>query len=231
VFGGEGADDDLRAIRPGGQRFTGLLDRVLKNYRGDQRATFVFAVTPEFSEAIEPTIRRIADNGNLVTLNYYSEYGSDDPLRRSIDDRLLDELLWVRDQYPDVVINTPYSIRTLVTGNTHWATFGYDVCPSVSTSHPAHAERLKNGNPVLPSFNSYAADAKTLNFCCASATCEGCRDSQAVFSWLLLSMKQFLDSRESLEIWLDTAESYWRQFTWSPYHRSQAAADPAWAKT
>ena len=220
LFGGEKADDALRAIRPNGMRFVGLLDRVLTNYRNDDRATFVFAVSPRFLDAVEPTVRQIRDNGNAVTFNYYSEYGSDDPLGAGLESQLLDELLRVREAYPETVINTPYSIRTLITGRTHWAQFGYDVCPSISTDNHVHQERLANGQPVLPGFNSYAADATTLNFCCASANCDGCRDSQAVYSWLLLSMKHFLDSPQALEEWMDTAESYWRQLRWSPYHRA-----------
>jgi hypothetical protein len=224
LFGGESRDDALRAIRPSGKRFTGLFEKVLGNYEGDDRATFVFAVAPDHPEAIEPTVRRIRDNGNLVTFNYYSAYGSNDPLRSSAEDRLLEELMNVRAAYPEIVLNTPYSIATLVTGRTHWAKFGYDVCPSLSADHPAHRDRLRNGHPTLPKFNSYASDGKSLNFCCASANCDSCRDSQAVYSWLLLSMRHFLDSEESLAVWLDTAESYWRQFRWSPYHRSQANA-------
>ncbi len=158
--------------------------------------------------SIEPTVRRIRDNGNAVTFNYYSEYGRT-ILWAGLESRLLDELLRVREAYPETVINTPYSIRTLITGKTHWAQFGYDVCPSISTGNHVHEERLANGQPVLPGFNSYAPDATTLNFCCASANCDGCRDSQAVYSWLLLSMKHFLDSPQALEEWMDTAESYW----------------------
>ena len=69
-----------------------------------------------------------------------------------------------------------------------------------------------NGNPVLPGFAAYAADAKTLNFCCTSGHCESCRDSQAVYSWLLVSLPHFLDSKERLRTWVDVAEGYWRQF-------------------
>ncbi len=223
LFGGDGQDDTLRAILPSGRRFSGLFDQVLAHYRNDDRATFVFAVVPDYPEAIEPTIRRIQENGNAATFNYYSAYGSSDPLGQSAEARLLEEMLRVRDLYPDVVINTPYSIRTLITGRTHWATFGYEVCPSISTDHAAHKERLQNGHPTLPGFNSFAADGQTVNFCCASANCDGCRDSQAVYSWLLLSMKHHLDSPESFEMWLDTAESYWRQLRWAPYHRSEAS--------
>lgn len=221
LFGGDRVDDSLRAIRPNQRRFSGLFRRVLENYRNDPRATFVFAVSPDHPDSIEPTVRRIRDNGNLVTFNYYSAYGSGDALREARQERVQDEMLRVRELYPSVVLNTPYSIRTLATGKTHWASFGYDVCPSVSADHPRNSARLRNGNPVLPGFNSYSADGQTVNFCCASAQCGSCRDSQAVYSWLLLSMKQFLASEESLLEWLDLAESYWRQFCWSPYHSSQ----------
>lgn len=220
LFAGERGDDALRAIKPNGRRFAGLFERVLDNYREDDRATFVFAVDPMTPEAIEPTVRRINENGNAVTFNYYSPYGSSRSLSASKEEELLDVLLRVREKYPEVVVNTPYSIRTLVTGRSHWAEFGYAVCPSISRDHPAHAARLGNGHPVLPDFNSYGADGQTVNFCCASAHCDECRDSQAVYSWLLLSMKHFLDSPESLETWIEIVESYWRQFKWSPYNRS-----------
>lgn len=220
LFGGEGADDELRAVRPSGIRFSGLFDSVLKNYCGDPRATFIFALSSDHLSAIEPAVRRIRDNGNIVSFNYYSHYGSDDPLRSESEVRLLEEALRVRELYQDTIINTPYSIRTVVSGQTDWANFSYDVCPSISGDHPAHEERLKNGNPVLPGFNSYASDGKSVNFCCASGACDGCRDSQAIFSWLLVSMREFLETPERLECWLDIAESYWRQFRWSPYHRT-----------
>jgi hypothetical protein len=223
LFGGAAPDDALRAIRPSGTRFSGLFDTALKNYGDDPRATFIFAISPVHVHEIEPTVRRIRDNGNIVSFNYYSSYGSSDPLQSGGEVELLAEALRVRSLFPEVVINTPYSIQTLVTGRTEWATFGYDVCPSISMSHPSHQRRLQNGQPVLPNFNSYASDATTVNFCCASGSCEGCRDSQAVYSWLLVSMKHFLTSPEALQTWLDTAESYWRQFRWAPYHHSHSS--------
>jgi hypothetical protein len=77
---------------------------------------------------------------------------------------------------------------------------------------------------VLPGFNTFAADTKTVQFCCTSGHCDGCRDSQAVFSWLLVSLPHFLESRQRLESWLDVAESYWSQFVWTPYHKRQRAS-------
>lgn len=222
LFGGEEADDRLRAIKPSGARFTGLFDTVRRNYEGDPRATFVYALSPELLSEIEPTVRAIRDNGNLVTFNYYSAYGQEDPLRKSREDELLEAALAVQDAYPETVVCHPYFIRTLITGQNHHGTeFGYDVCPSISIDHPDHKERMRNGGPTLPGFNSFAADGETLNFCCTSGHCEGCRDSQAVYSWLMVSLRRFLGSVPELETWVSVAESYWRQFVWSPYHPSQ----------
>jgi len=218
LFGGGPVDDELRAIRPNGRTFTGLADTALGHYRDDPRVFFIYAITGRAPEYIEPTVRQIRDNGNRVTFNYYSEYHTDNPLRREHERRLLDEALRVRELYPDAVVSHPYYLRALVTGRTEFGQFGYDVCPSISWDYPGHAVRRANGNPTLPLFNVYAADLDTINFCCTHGRCEGCRDSQAVQSWLLVSARHFLHSARGLETWVELAESYWRQFIWSPYH-------------
>ncbi len=222
LFGGGRLDDELRAIRPGGQTFTGLFDAALRHYRHDPRAIFNVAITGRGLDHIEPTVRRIRDNGNRVTFNFYSEYHTDDPLRGSHDGRLLDEALQVREAYPDTVVAHPYYLRALITGRTDFGNFGYDVCPSISWDHPGHAVRRANGNPTLPLFNAYAADLETLQYCCTSGHCAGCRDSQAIQSWLLVSLRQFLHSKQGLQTWVELAENYWRQFVWSPYHAGPA---------
>lgn len=219
LFGGGPLDDQLRAIKPGGQRFTGLLDTTLKHYYRDPRAFFIYAITEDGTGYIEDTVKRIRDNGNRVNFNFYSKYHTSDPLRSENAQRLMEEALRVKQLYPETVMSHPYYIQTLVTGKSHWGQFGYDVCPSISVDHPAHKERLANGNRVLPKFNAWAPDLKTINFCCTSGHCSDCRDSQAVFSWLMVSMDRFLDSPERLETWLQVAESYWSQFCWVPFLR------------
>ena len=82
LFGGGKLDDDIRAIKPNGDRFTGLFQSALKNYTNDPRACFIFAVTEDGIDYIEPTVKAIRDNGNRVSFNFYSKYGSDDPLRQ-----------------------------------------------------------------------------------------------------------------------------------------------------
>jgi hypothetical protein len=212
LFAGGELDDHLRGIKPNGRTFSGLFE------------TSLYAVSAEGLDLIEETVQSIEDNGNQVTFNYYSAYGSEDPLARVDEEKLLNEALRVKSRHPETVVCDDYYIRALITGKTEFGAFGHDVCPSVSVGHPDQEGRLKNGNPFLPRFNTYASDLKTINFCCTSGHCEACRDSQAVFSWLLVSFPKFLGSPEQLRTWVDMAESYWRQFVWSPYHRSSARA-------
>jgi len=222
LFGGGPLDDELRGIRPNGTRFAGLFDTALGHYRGDDRVIFIYAITGRGLPYIEETVRRIDDNGNRVNFNFYSEYDTDHPLRGEDDQRLLAEALRVQARYPETVLAHPYYLQAIATGETDFGRFGYDVCPSISWDNPVHAARRSNGNPVLPHFNTWAADLETVNFCCTSGHCDGCRDSQAVSSWLLVSVRHFLASRERLRTWVELAESYWRQFVWSPYRRGAA---------
>lgn len=216
LFGGGPLDDELRGHRPNGSSITGLFESSLKVYRNDPRVTFVYALTETGLPYVEPTVRAIEDNGNQVSFNFYSAHGSDDPLRMENEEKTLAEALRVKELFPATVVSHPYLIKTLITGRTSWGgEFGYEVCPSISVELPEHQDRVNNGNPVLEGFAVYGADFKTLQFCCTSGNCSDCRDSQGVYSWLLVSMNRFLDTAEQLEMWLDLAESYWRQWYWA----------------
>ncbi|MEU1753087.1 4Fe-4S cluster-binding domain-containing protein [Micromonospora matsumotoense] len=219
LFGGGPLDDALRGYRVNGSSFSGLFETALGHYRNDPRVIFVYALSEEGLQYVEPTVRAIQDNGNQVTFNFYSAHGSDQALRIENEQRTLAEALRVKQAYPETVVCHPYFIEALITGRTHWdGQFGYDVCPSISVDHPDHAERLRNGNPVLDGFSVYGADYQTLQFCCTSGNCADCRDSQGVYSWLLVSMNRFLDDTGRLETWLELAESYWRQWYWAQRH-------------
>ena len=227
LFGGGPLDDQLRGIKPGGRRFGGLFETALRNYREDDRVGFIYAVTEDAVGYVEDTVRRIEDNGNRLQFNYYSSYGAADATPSSATLRLRDKLLEVKARHPDTVVSHPYYIEALLTGRSHFGHFGYGTCPSISADHPAHGERIASGAPHLPLFNSYAADLKTVNFCCTSGHCSECRDSQAILSWLLVSMREFLGSADALRTWIEVAESYWRQFIWGPLHWTKDAAGSA----
>jgi MoaA/NifB/PqqE/SkfB family radical SAM enzyme len=222
LFGGGPLDDQLRGIKPSGRRFSGLFDKALDNYKDDPRAIFIYALTEDGIQYIEETVKKIHSNGNILNFNFYSKYGESDPSAMKRRDDLLAEAMRVKHLYPNTVISHPYFIQTMITGVSHWDYFRYENCPSISFDHPAHENRLKNGSPSLPMFNTWSADLKTVKFCCTSGHCNGCRDSQAVFSWLLVSMSEFLDSADQLKIWVEIAESYWSQFYWSPMSKNKS---------
>lgn len=231
IFGGGPLDDELRAIRPGGQRFKGLFEQALRNYEGDDRAGFVYALSTDGVQYIEPTVQQISASGHQVNFNFYNSNegaGLTDPGKLR---ELILEAQRVAQSYPETVVSHPYYIAAMLTGETSWGTFGYRSCPSISIDHPAHRDRLRNGRPSLPSFNTWAADLKTVKFCCTSGHCNGCRDSQAVFSWILMNPECFFETAESVQTWVEIAESYWRQFHWSPFHpsklRKEISHDPA----
>jgi hypothetical protein len=227
LFGGGPLDDELRGHSPSGKPMTGLFQTALANYRNDDRVTFVYAVTPESLPHVEQVVAQIRDNGNKVLFNYYTGYSDVVTSLRSRASReaeVLDRLIAVKEAYPEVVLSHPYYLRALITGKTHFGTFGYDTCPSVSASYAGNAERIGGEHPVIPGFEVYAPDLKTVNKCCTSGECTGCRDSQAVMSWLMVSARHFVGSTALLRTWVEIAESFWKQFCWSPYHPRQALA-------
>ena len=223
LFGGGPLDDDLRGIRPGGKTINGLFETALKNYKNDSRIFYIYALTRDSIPYMEDVVKRAGDNGNQVEFNYYGEYAGPVGIPRSnaMEERLLEKALSVQEMYPEVVLSHPYYIRTIIKGESHWGRWGYDVCPSISQDYPGNRNRLANGNPALPGFNSYAPDLKTINMCCTSGHCENCRDSAAVLSWLMISMQHFLDSEEHFKTWLELCEKFWSHFCWSPYHISK----------
>lgn len=218
LFGGGPLDDDLRAIGPNGKTFTGLFDRALKNYRHDDRAGFVYAITHEGIPYMEETVRRIADNGNRVLFNYYADYGGLEMLKDDTESALLEVVLMLKQKYPEAVASHPYYLEALIKGRTEWGCFGYDECPSVSIDCVDNGERIASGAPVLPLFNAYSADMTTATKCCTSGECGKCRDSQAIISWILVNAKRILQFPDGLRIWTEVAESYFSQFVLSKYH-------------
>jgi organic radical activating enzyme len=217
LFCGYQSDDSYRAVRSTGKRFSGLFSKVLKNYYDDPRAGFVYAVTYRTINEIEETVKRIRDNGQRVLFNFYRDFSNHEVETEDQEMILLDRTLAVKSKFPDTVSSTPHMLETMFVGRTHWAKFGYNTCPSVSHDYEDALDRFSNGHPTLPGFNAYTADLKP-TLCCNSGLCETCRDSQAIASWILCNMRKYMRRPELMRIWIETAEAYWSQFIWSPWH-------------
>ena len=226
LFGGYKSDDEYRAIRSNGKRFSGLFPKVLENYRYDPRAGFVYAVNFNAIDEIEDTVKRIQDNGLRVLFNFYRDFSNHEVETADQEMALLDKTLEVRQKYPDVVSSTPHMLETMFVGKTHWGRFGYDSCPSISCDFEDAKTRLSNGRPTLPGFNAYTANHE-VTLCCTGGDCETCRDSQAISSWILSNMRKYMKSPELMRTWVEAAESYWSQFIWSPWHPYYGRTNPA----
>lgn len=217
LFGGYKTDDEYRAIRSNGQRFSGLFNKVLDNYRHDPRAGFVYAVNYNAIDEIEETVKRIQDNGLRVLFNFYRDFTHHEVETEDQEMALLERTLLMKQKYPETVSSTPHFLETMFVGRTHWAKFGYNTCPSISSDYAGAEKRLKNGHPTLPGFNAYTANHEP-TLCCTGGDCETCRDSQAISSWILSNMRKYMKSPELMRTWVEAAESYWSQFIWAPWH-------------
>jgi len=217
LFGGYLSDDRIRAIRSNGKRFSGLFQKVLDNYRYDHRAGFVYAVNYDAIDEIEETVKRIQDNGLRLLFNFYRNFSQHEVETEDQEMALLERVLKIKQKYPEVVSSTPHMLETMFVGKTHWGKFGYKTCPSISSDYPGAKERMANGHPTLPGFNAYTADHQ-VTLCCTGGDCTTCRDSQAISSWILSNMRKYMKNPELMRTWVESAESYWSQFIWSPWH-------------
>ena len=220
IFGGLQADAELRGITPSGRLITDTIERAFDNYAHDDRAGFIYAVSDRHVDQVRPFVAYAAERGKRLHFNYYRDYSNPQPTQSELE--LLDVLLEARSAFPDTVASHPYFIHTMITGKSHWGAFGFDECPSVSVDFPGNAGRLAGKAPNLPLFNTVAADFKTVERCCTSGQCETCRDSQAMMSWLMVNLNHFRKNG-LLQVWVEIVESFWSQFTWSPYHPARAA--------
>jgi organic radical activating enzyme len=225
LFGGYKTDDQYRAIRSNGKRFSGLFSTVLDNYRYDPRAGFVYAVNYDAIDEIEETVKRIQDNGLRVLFNFYRDFSNHEVETEDQEMALLERTLDVRSRYPETVSSTPHFLETMFVGRTHWAKFGFNTCPSISCDFEGAKDRLANGHPTLPGFNAYTAN-HVPTLCCTGGDCETCRDSQAISSLILSNMRKYMKSPELMRNWVEAAESYWSQFIWSPWHPHYKESSP-----
>lgn len=206
--------------------FIRSLDRNLINYSCDPRAVFIYTISEASVPYMEETIKRISQHGLRVFLNYSVEYSNHGPQEKVAEQFMLETALELKERYPDVVVGHPYLIRALITGKSHWGTFSYQSCPSISQDHHGNTQRIANGNHFLPKFNAWPADRSYPNLCYASGICNKCRDSQAIGSWLLVNVCKFMTIENGIQLWTEIAEAYFSQFIWSQYHPLYHLAAP-----
>lgn len=195
-----------RRLRGSGSR--DVFSRALANYRDDARAFWYYTVTPGNVDEIETVVRRCIDNGNYVLFNFYGDLeglgGELDHRRGFARARLaIDRMIEI---YPERILMTSYLNQVVSTGELYDQRWGYDVCTSVTADAPVNRHRIANGNPVNRHFRAYNADLVTTRRCCTGIDrdCGSCFDTWEHFSWIMLSMKRHLGSKQEFTNWLTT---------------------------
>ena len=198
--------DTDRRLR--GSEWSDVFLRALTNYRDDPRAFWYYTVTPGNADEIETVVRRVIDNGNYVLFNFYGDiegYGGELDHRLGFERARL-EIDRMIEIYPERILMTSYLNQVVSTGELYDERWGYDVCTSVTADSPVNRERIANGKPVNRHFRAYNADLVTTRRCCTGIDrdCASCFDTWEHFSWIMLSMKRHLGSKQEFTNWLTT---------------------------
>jgi len=203
VWGDTETDRRLR-----GSASRDVFSHALANYRDDARAFWYYTVTPGNVDEIETVVRRVIDNGNYVLFNFYGDLeglGGELDHRRGFERARL-EIDRMIEAYPERILMTSYLNQVVSTGELYDQRWGYDVCTSVTADAPVNRDRTENGNPVNRHFRAYNADFVTTRRCCTGIDrdCASCFDTWEHFSWIMLSMKRHLGSKQEFTNWLTT---------------------------
>lgn len=180
--------------------------KALKNYEGDERAGFYFTASAGNAHIIESVVDEIVANGNMV---YFSYYEDKNELGGAFDDkqgyasvrREIDRMI---DKYPDRILTTSYAAKIATTDKLYDLTWGYDVCPIISSNLEKNAARMRNGQPYSPHFRAYLPDLKTVRRCTVGedSDCNSCHNAYARHTWILINRDLHLDSKQEFTNWL-----------------------------
>ena len=201
VWGDHALDTELR----GGGKID-VFARALGNYRDDPRAAFYYTATSGNARMIEPVVDEIVANGNLVYFSFYEDKagrgGDLDSLRGY--DEVLHEIYRMIDKYPSKVVSTAYAARVATTDKLFDLTWGYDVCPIISSNYEKNFARMRNGQPYSPHFRAYSPDLTTVRRCTVGedSDCGNCHNAYARHTWILINRDLHLDTKQDFTNWL-----------------------------
>ncbi len=203
VWGDHSTDRRLRG--------SGKLDvfaKALRNYRDDQRAFWYYTVAPGHAHEVHSVVEQCVQNGNRVLFNFYcdiTKLGGELGHERGFGE-VREAIQGAIERYPDRVLTTAYLAEIVSTGQLYDQHWGHAVCTSITPDHPANAARTGNGNAFNRHFRAYNADLRSTRRCCTGVdrSCESCFDTWEHFSWIMLSLRKHLGSKEEFSNWLTT---------------------------
>lgn len=208
VWGDHETDTDLRGD---GERR--VFARALENYRDDERAFWYYTVTAGSADEVESVVTQCVENGNYVYFNYYednadiggalSHANGFERVREAIDGMI--------DRFPDRIVTTKYLNRVATTGKLKDMTWGYDVCPNISTNAPRNLARLDNNIPYNRHFRAYNPDLTTVRRCCVGEDrdCSKCYNAYARHTWIMVNKARFMGSAGDFARWLTSVYTFY----------------------
>jgi len=180
----------------------------LKNYAGDARACWYYTTTAGNAHEIPSVVEQCVQNGNYLSFNFYGDITSRGGVcdHRAGFDRVEEQIVRAIDRYPDRILTSAHVARVVATGRLFGQAWGYDVCGSVTATHPLNADRIKNGHLYSPHFRAYNPDLVSTRRCCVGheRDCSNCTDVWAHTSWIMMNSAGHLRSRQAFTNWLAT---------------------------
>lgn len=208
VWGDHETDTRLR-----GRGKLPVFRKALANYHDDDRALWYFAASTGNADEIASVAEQCVANGNFLYFNYYED---NDGIGGAFDhdagfDRVRGAIDRVIDRYPDRVLTTSYLNKVATTNTLFGQSWGYDVCPTISTNHQMNADRISNGNRFSTHFRAYNPDLTTVRRCCVGEArdCSKCYNAYARHTWIMVNKHKHLDTKESFTNWLTSLVTFY----------------------
>lgn len=219
VWGGDETDKRLR----GGK----VLERAIRNYRGDKRAIFLYTINPQNISDIPDVVKRLSDNNLRISFNHFSasrQYkrklnegaapGSNKGTFRlsSRESNLIfsrNDLLKSREQlarltadFPDTVVFSP-----------HYNDFVHQAGP-IFQIDPATGFATNCAILQMPYHRQHHTDfSYSDSECCiANVDCSECRHYVSIYTLMMSRMKQAMHDAQAFAAWLDV------YYTWCRLH-------------
>ncbi|EFK08056.1 radical SAM domain protein [delta proteobacterium NaphS2] len=182
----------------------GMLRQQIENYKGDERAVFVFTFTRDNIGDAKGVVKRLAEAKCKLTFNMFSApVGYNGPLRHTEASlkQVRETMATLLNEHPDSVLFSPYNI----VAHTHvHALHDLYACP-YPRMNPSKAQGLGR------SFRQYRTDL-TWNrgaACCVPDTdCADCRHYAAGSALVTAKLFRHGAHPDTFKSWLDYADTY-----------------------
>lgn len=221
VWGGEETDKLLR----GGK----VLERAIRNYRGDKRALFMYTINPRNINDIETVVKKMAANELRISFNHYSasrQYknkvtGKDvtGQAKQSKTYRLSDknsnlifsanDLLRSKDllrrliaEYPETVIYS-HAYNDFV----HQPGPIFDIDPETGVARNCAILSMPYHRQYHTDFSFSDSEC-----CIANVDCSECRHYVSIYTLIMSKMREAVKDPGAFAAWLDT------YYTWCRIH-------------